>query len=283
MAYIYRKLFYFILLVVVMGATYGCNIINPSEPIPTYVRIDSFEFTGSGLTDIKCITVFYNGNNIGSFDLPAVIPVVTSGNGGTLQVAPGIIVNGRNERPATYPFYKMAFLSLPEKPGEIINFIPKTNYYDSVVITKISDFNSGITQFSKASGTTSLRVVTDPSLVLEGTGSGAVYLNSSADSSIDSTIKSFPIKQGYSFLEFDYKTTTPFTVGVKANLGTLYSSNINYLAGVLPNNKWQKFYLNLSGFTTNYPADSYHFFIKAALQDQTNGVLLIDNIKLVTF
>jgi hypothetical protein len=266
-----------------MATGFGCNIINPSEPVPTYVRIDSFEFTGSGLTDIKCVIAYYNGNNIGTFDLPAVIPVVTSGNGGTLQVVPGILVNGRNERPAAYPFYKMAFLTLPEKPGEIINYTPKTSYYDSVVFTKISDFNSGITQFSKASGTTSLRVVTDPSLVLEGAGSGAVYLNSAADSSIDSTIKSFPIKQGYAFLEFDYKTTTPFAIAIKANLGSLYSSSVTYLGGVLPNDKWQKFYLNLSGFTTNYPADSYHFFIKAALQDQTSGVLLIDNIKLVTF
>ncbi len=283
MSHFYRKLFYIAYVLFVIATNYSCNIINPSEPIPTYVRIDSFEFTGGGLTDIKCVTVYYNGDNIGSFDLPAVIPVVTSGSGGTLQVAPGILVNGRNERPAPYPFYKMAFLSLPEKPGEIINYTPKTGYYDSVVFTKISDFNSGITQFSKVGGTTTLRVVTDPTLVFEGAGSGAVYLNSAADSSIDSTIKSFPIKQGYSFLEFDYKTTAPFAIAIKANLGSLYSSSTTYLAGVLPNNKWQKFYLNLSGFTTNYPADTYHFFIKAALQDQTSGVLLIDNIKLVTF
>ena len=266
-----------------MAATDSCNVINPSEPVPTYVRIDSFEFTGGGLTDIKCVTVYYNGDNIGSFDLPAVIPVLTSGSNGTLQVAPGILVNGRNERPAAYPFYKMASMTLPEKPGQIINYVPKTSYYDTVKITKISDFNSGITQFSKHGGTTTIRVVTDPSLVFEGAGSGAVYLTSAADSSIDSTIKSFPIKQGYSFLEFDYKTTTPFAIAIKANLGSLYSSSITYLGGVLPNDKWQKFYLNLSGFTTNYPADSYHFFIKAALQDQTSGVLLIDNIKLVTF
>ncbi|GAA4467268.1 hypothetical protein GCM10023093_22810 [Nemorincola caseinilytica] len=279
----YRRSVYILLIAFVISASWGCNIINPQEKIPTYIHIDSFVLDGGKLHDINNVTVYYDGRSVGSFDLPCTIPVITTGPTGKLELAPGILVNGRNDRPLTYPFYKMAISTLNEQPGKIVYLTPSTSYYDSVKVTVISDFEAGITKFAKWGGTTSLVAVTADSLKLEGTASGAVFLNTFSDSSIDSTIHAFPIRTGAAFIEFDYRSSTPFAIGLQAKLGTTYTSGIAYMAGIYPSDGWHKFYLNVTGFVSQYPADSYNMYIKAALDGRTSGRLLIDNIKLVTF
>lgn len=280
---VYGRLKYISFIFLGLSFSWGCNVINPKEDIPTYIRVDSFSFEGGKLHDIKCVTVTYNGDEIGTFDLPATVPVITSGTTGDLQLAPGILVNGRNERPIAYPFYKNHRETLTSAPGKIVTIAAKTGYFDSIKVYTISDFEAGLTKFSKWAGTTYLQTTNDPNLRYEGTGSGIVTLASTADSSADSTTNTFSIKQGIAFIEFDYKTTTPFSVGLQAVLGGVISTSPTYLAGISPNSKWQKFYFNVSGFTNQYPADGYNMFIKAALREQTNGMLLIDNIKLLTF
>ena len=281
---LYSRLLLLTSVSIALFVLWGCNAINPKEKIPTYVHIDSFIFEGNTSHEIKHIWVYYNNNPVGAFDLPATIPIITSGATGSLEIAPGISINGRNERPLTYPFYKIDVSTLNEQPGKIVYYTPKTKYFDSVKFRTISEFEAGITKFSRWGGTTNIIGVTADSLTYEGTGSGAVFLVSAADSSIDSTTTPFVIKPGAAFIEFDYNTTVPFILGIQANLGSLYSSNINYLAGVLPNTGWKKFYLNLSGFVNQYPADNYHLYIKTSMPaGQTNGRMLIDNVKLVTF
>ncbi len=286
MSYIYKKCTLLLVLAVASICYCGCNVINPAEEIPTYVHVDSFEFEGNQLQDIQAIWVYYNNNPIGAFDLPATVPIITSGTG-ELQITPAIMVNGRNERPSVYPFFKPHISTLEEHPGETITILPKTRYYDSVKIKVISEFEAGSTKFSKWDGTTSLYVVTADSLRYEGTGTGAVYLNSANDFSIDSSSNAFAIPDGIAFIELTYKSSIPFVLGMGSNLKNLYSSGPQYLAGVNPaNDKWHKFYLNLTAFISNgsYNGDDYNMYLKTMLETgQENGRLLIDNIKLVTF
>jgi len=281
---LYSRLLLLTSLSIALFVLWGCNTINPKENIPTYVHIDSFIFEGNTSHDIKHVWVYYNNNPVGAFDLPATIPIITNGATGSLQIAPGISINGRNERPITYPFYKIDVSTLEEQPGKIKYYTPRTKYFDSVKFYTISEFEAGITNFSRWGGTTNIIGITTDSLTFEGSGSGAVFLASAADSSIDSTTTAFRVTPGAAFIEFDYNTTVPLILGMQANLGSLYSSSINYLAGVLPNTGWKKFYLNVTGFISQYPADNYHLYIKTYMPaGQTNGRMLIDNVKLVTF
>ena len=125
---------------------------------------------------------------------------------------------------------------------------------------------------------------TADSLRFEGTGSGVVYLNSAADSSIDSNTVAFQIPNGASFIEFDYKSSVPFTLGMQGYLTSGFASSIEYLAGVNPNNQWQKFYLNTTAFVSRHAGGNYYLYIKTSVPaGQTSGRLLIDNVKLITF
>ncbi|MCF8448300.1 MAG: hypothetical protein K9G49_00400 [Taibaiella sp.] len=281
MSNIYLRFIYTSILLSLLVSFEGCNIINPAEKTPTYIRIDSFSFEGNQSHKITNVWVYYNNNPVGAFDLPATIPILASGNG-SVQFAPGIPINGRNERPVAYPFYTIDTLSLADQPGKIIYHTPKTGYFDSAKINFISQFESGITKFSNKAGTTSLMAVNADSLVFNGSGTGAVYLNAVDDYSLDSTSAGFSINTGASFIEFDYKSTIPFELSMRASIGTLYA--YKDITGVNPSSTWQKFYMNVTSTVSEYPGGTYHLFIKTKLlSGQTSGRLLIDNIKLVTF
>lgn len=260
-----------------------CNIINPKEKVPTYVRIDSFSFETPDLYDIRYAWVYYNNNPIGAFDLPATVPVMASGTG-EIKVLPGIPINGRGERPVAYPFYKGYSTTLTESPGQIVTLSPTTRYFDSTKFSVISEFEAGITKFSKVSGTTTIISVSDPSLVFQGTGTGAVFLNSASDSTVDSTRSSFKVGLSAAFIEFDYKSSVNAVFGMKGVLGGVVTTDVEAIAGVLPNTKWSKFYLNITSFVNKYQGGDYYLFIKTNVPaGQKDGQLLIDNIKLVTF
>ena len=67
----------------------GCEIINPKEDTPSYLKINSIplntrksasETYGSNSNNIVDAWVFANGKLIGSFELPATIPILAEGN-----------------------------------------------------------------------------------------------------------------------------------------------------------------------------------------------------------
>jgi len=280
---IYSKIVVAFLLLFTVLCQCGCTIINPTEKTPTYVHIDSFAFQGTDLHDIRYAWVYYNNNPVGAFDLPATVPIIMSGPG-NVQVAPGISIDGRAERPVAYPFFKIYSTTLAEQPGKIINLLPTTGYYDSVKFSVISQFEAGITKFAKCGGTTGMVAVSADSLKFEGTGSGAVFLNSPSDSSIDSTRVPFTVPLGAAFIEFDYKTSVNFAVGIRGTLANSVVTDVDYKAGVLPNTSWRRFYVNITSFVSTYQGGNYYLYIKTSMPSgQTSGRLLIDNIKLVTF
>lgn len=282
----------------------GCNIINPHEPTPTYIHIDSFAFEqNTNITvlrpdgtpssylptlshQITSAWVYYNGSRIGIFDLPATFPVIATGSG-QLWVVPAVAIDGRNNNVSVYPFYAPDTSTLIAQPGKVVNYTPKTKFYSGVTVTTI-DYFKGKVSFDLARGNRYMKYVTDDSLVFEGDGvtdgSGEIQLLAVGDSSVDSSSHFFPINDGVAVIEFNYKSTVPFYVGLQANLSATISSSPYYLTGINPSAEWQKFYLIVNGFTAQAQANSYNFYIKAVLADgQTSGRLLIDNIQLVTF
>jgi len=278
-----RRLF----LLAILGGTITlmnrCKIIDPKEKVPTFVHIDSFRFETSDLHDIRYAWVYYNNNPIGAFDLPATVPVMASGSG-EIKVLPGVPINGRGERPVAYPFYKGYTYTLNEAPGQIVNLSPSTRYFDSTKFLVISEFEAGITKFAKVAGTTTIVSSSDPSIVFEGTGTGAVFLNSPTDSTVDSTRNSFKVGLSAAFIEFDYKSSVNAVFGMKGVLGGVVTTDVEAIAGVLPNTSWSKFYLNVTSFVNKYQGGDYYLFIKTNVPaGQANGQLLIDNIKLVSF
>ncbi len=290
---IYTQLRYIVFLFCCGLFWQGCNIINPKEQDPTYIHIDSFNFVpNTAITEpltlshkITCVWVSYNGQSIGVFDLPATFPVVAKGTG-VLNVSPGVVIDGLNDLLGINPFYEPDTFTFAAQPGKIINHIATTRYYSKVKVQKIADFETLQTNFRLDYGNIPMTTVSADSLVFEGHGSGSIYLtNPGVDSSIDSTQYNFTITPGSAaFIEFDYKSTIPFYVGLQSNLGSNVSSSPYYLAGIFPSAGWQKFYLSVQDYAAQFTGFSYNLYIKTSLPaGASSGRVLIDNVQLITY
>lgn len=288
MKHIYTKAIYLVL----FGCVFfwqGCNVINPPEQTPTYIHVDSFAFHYTGVTgstlshQITQVWAYYNNNLIGAFDLPATFPIRTNGNdSGTLELEPGIAIDGLNNFLGVYPFYSLYSTRMKPEPGKTINYLPTTGLYPYTKVYIISNFE-GPTQFQLWGGNIPMTIVHGDSIVFEGNGTGSIVLTNPGDSSVDSSITAFAIPAGAAFIEFDYKSDLQFYVGLQANLSSYIYSTPYYLAGIQPSDHWQKFYLSVADFAGQYKGTTYNLYIKTSLSyGITHGRLLLDNIQLVT-
>ena len=284
----------YILLLLVTGCiVHGCNVINPAEPTPTYIHIDSFEWDNAvpdhGLShthQISTVWVYYNNNPVGEFDLPVTFPVITSGSTpGQLSFYPGINVSGQNNFLTKYPFYQPdTSLRLTPQPGKTINYTPKTSYYSNVTDIVLSDFQFTSNLNPASTGYPPFQLISDP-----GMGKcGWVHLNKAINDTFfeDTCLTQFPINylgNTPTYIEISYKSTVPIFLGMKSG----YQNTIffgEYLNAIAPSATWKKFYFAISDFAAQYKGDEYKFFLKAGLDPGVDsGDVYLANIQLVHF
>lgn len=270
-----------ILVLSVLFAAGGCNIINPVEPTPTYVHIDSFSYINSTTTygnthKITSVWATFNGKSLGAYTLPADIPVLASEKG-ELFVAPGVDQSGLTGYKLLYPYYQSDSLQLSPNPGRTVNFAPETGYFPSITPVWGETFDGG-NNFIRVEGDTNMAVTSDPSLRLTG-NSGYVYLKApqSTASFLATTPARFTATQAY--LELDYRCTMPFQVGLFSE----QQQQGSYILTLYPKDTWDKLYISLEAFiSTYYSTTGYRVQIRADLPGgQANGYLLLDNVKIV--
>lgn len=275
------------LAVVVCALVQGCNIVNPAEQIPTFIHIDSFTFIDNpdpskppaGMHKIGSVWVYYNNNPVGQFDLPADVPVLATGYG-QLQLAAGITQNGLESYQSLYPFYQRDTSSFEAVPGKTINYTPKTQY-SYALFPWTDNFDNGSSSFTPidANGANMIPVP-------YGSSTGAKYGNITLTHEGDSTEvisqKSFKKPSTTTFCELEYKSDVPIYMGL---LGATSTATIGpyYIIGLKENADWQKIYINLATFISNYPADNYFVVFKAVVPaGKQSGNVSLDNLKIVT-
>lgn len=279
----------------------GCNIINPVGPVPTYIHIDSFTFQNNPALNlptthaISNVWVYYNDNPIGEFDLPCTIPIIATGSQ-QVQLFPGVIVNGLNSLTGIYPFYTADTFTLRAQPGKTINVAPVTMYNTTVGygqgVQWISKFLVP-TDFKWVAGTLPAIPMKDypstpanDSLILgDGSSSGSIQFTAPGDSAVyessDTVVIASTVQDAY--IEFDYKSSLPFYVGLSSNLNAALGSSAYYLGGFYPSATWQHVYLTVDGFVSQYPGSSYNFFVKTTMPaGQGYGRLLLAHIHCLT-
>jgi len=292
--------FKFILIVCCLPLLFAsCNIINPSEPVPTYIHIDSFSFSntepgrvGSSSHAITSVWVAYKGTTVGVYDLPATIPILASGSGG-LSLSPAVTLNGMNNFVSVYPFYFIDTSTLVAAPGKTIRVSPSTHYYPAVADTfsYIESFESGNAFDTTLTSINNVRILRtiSPDSVFEGHGSGRIALNTTADtseSSFTSLTPGITLDAGPTFCEFNYKGSLNLAIGIEPIIGGIpMASQRIYMYLFSPTNNWTKIYVSLANYISQFGgAGQYMLYFKATVPDgQSNGYVLLDNVKVVTY
>lgn len=278
----------FILSILGFGA---CNIVNPSEQIPTYIIIDSVslpptlpEKHGSVSHKITDVWVYYNLQLLGAFELPAKVPIYANGRG-QIQVVAGIWDNGLSGTRARYPFYTIDTFSFDASPTQNIYHIP-TFYYrtaDQPVIRYfVENFEQG-NSFLRLFGDTTIVRTDNPADVFEGNWSGKIELSTSHPTGECITSQAFSLPPNRdAYLEMNYKSDVPFDIrtDIEYNGGNIKSDVMSFR----DRTQWTKVYVRLGGFSSTYQNGKFKFFIKTKLGDgMTNAKLLMDNFKIIYF
>lgn len=261
----------------------SCNIVNPAEPVPTYVHIDSFAFQptptlGTSSHKITSVWVYFEGKTIGAFPLPCNIPIITS-KPGQLMVRPGVTVDGVSDIQTPYFEYLKDTSTIQAKPGETINYLPTTGYVDDSLLNLVNqDFESG-NPFQKMDGDSGILVTSFPSNVFEGTYSGILTLDS-LEYSVNLLQTGFYAKYN-PFVELNYKNTVPFTVGLQTtnNNG---QTVVQYLAGFNPKTEWNKVYISIIDFVNQFQNREYRLVIRAVNTTDKQVYVALDNIKIIS-
>ena len=269
----------------------ACNMVNPTESIPTYIKIDSVQLIstdplihGSVSHKITDVWVYYNRQLLGAFQLPAKVPVLSTVRG-ELQIVAGIWENGLSGMRAKYPFYSLDTFSFNPSPAGIIDHIPTFNYRtaDSLSTVYLNyDFEQG-NSFGPLYGDTTFIKTNTPEDVFEGNWSDKLELSDTTKFGQSATVIDYTLPNDkMCYLELNYKNDVPFELKAEVN----QSSNVFNvkLIGVNTSDKWGKIYVNFGTIAASYPNATFKFVIEATLPaGRTYGKVLIDNFKIIHF
>lgn len=265
----------------------ACDIVNPEEALPAYLKIERFEFSttpeqGTLSEQITDVWVFVNDLSLGVYELPATIPSLEVGNQ-NVTIFPVIRENGVRSTPLIYPFYNRFETTIDLTIGETTTIQPTTTYVSNAIFELVEDFNS--TGHLLSGGDANAVKVVD--------GKGQILLGEKEVIEFTSTrtFIDLPTNNGLPvFLEFDYKTDVEFEVGL-VGLDPSPTNPINatvYNVVLCPINRWNKIYVNLQEELAASQLPGYKLAFRASIKDTGCGnvtneapAVLIDNIKFI--
>jgi len=285
------RYFYFFILILILFPS--CEVINPDEDVPSNINISSFDFKadvgqGSSLAEISDSWVYVSGELIGAFEMPTIIPVLTSGVQ-TIEIRPGVLLNGIAGTRTINPFFTTYKLEHNFESGKTEVIEPKSTYVDGVVFPWNNrgeeDFEEGGISIDSVPGSPTKMVKTTED-VFEGEYSGMVSLDMQHKKYIGQSKNVFnlPKSGAYVVMEINVKNvTTPLNIGMYVNLNTGQVKDVPHIT-INPTSDWKKLYINFTELVSYYNnAIGYRVYFKAELGDNTSSTIYVDNIKIMHF
>ena len=272
----------------------GCAKTSIDE-IPSYIAIDSISLNVTSIQGTAshkiCDAWIYTDNElIGAFELPLQVPALKSGPA-NLSIFAGIKLNGINELRVPYPFYTQINKSVELEREKITDLgHMKFSYASATKFAWQEQFEfANYSIDSTARSEVNLVRTALPELATVFPGENNKYAAKVVIPS-DSLVfecashDSFKLPtDGTSvFLELNYKSNNPFTVGLFLNG---YVTSQRSVLVVNPSGDWNKIYINLTPtLASNNDVTNFKVFF-TAMKNTTDpkAEIFFDNIKLLHF
>jgi hypothetical protein len=237
---------------------------------------------GSSSSRITDAWVFYDNEYLGTFPLPATIPLIGDGVH-SVSVRAGIIENGISATRAAYPKFNSYSTDIDLTAGQTQPVMPAVTYGTNVTFAQIEDFDdASLSMVTNGNGNTELRITPPGDLNAFENNSAWVALNDTDDVFEANSSSGFSLPLDVpSYLELDYKSEEDFSVGVFITTSTQVQKT--QLLSIRKTATWKKIYISLSdlgGVTTD--GIVYTVYIrceKTAALSTAN--LYFDNLKVV--
>jgi hypothetical protein len=267
----------------------ACDVINPTEPIPSYLSIDKFNVStdyatqGSNSEAISDVWVFVNDNLVGGYELPARIPILNQG-AVNLKLKAGIKNSGAANLRREYPFYTLyENTSLELFADSVIHVEPTIGYYQALTFPFKEDFEGSSYGISADAASTPLFVTNTSNECIEGNGTLKMSVtDNEVFRATTSNVFILPKGGAEVYLEMDYIGTGYIEVRMIANQisGAPIESSVIVL---YPSTVKKKIYLDVGPIVSSETtAPSFRLVFMAYNQSgQTSSVNYIDNLKLI--
>jgi hypothetical protein len=253
---------------------------------------------GDNNDDIVDAWVFVDGQEVGTFELPATIPVLHSGSS-VVTVLAGIKKNGLNSDRVVYPFYEAYEVTMELIPSEVDTLRPIVNYREGVTFPWLENFeDNSISLTGSGSGTTSdtFKITEDPEDVYNYDGinnsrSGETFIGNGFQKWENSSVDQFDLPRiGQDiYLEINFKCNTEFVAGIYPINSSIVTGVpiVNFFSTVDDDGdmQWKKAYISLKEDVNNpefQNAEFKVFFFTQSSQGSSTK-LFLDNIKLIHF
>ncbi len=284
------NLLYLLLLTGLVLSLVSCD---KEEPIPAYLYIPSFEVEaqadfGTSSSKITEAWVYANGNLLGAYPIPAMVPILEEG-ATDVQIFPGIHENGILDRPFLYSFYEPIKINPDLKRGHI-DTIPLITMYKSSEDIELAlhiDFEIGNLLSEDIDGDT-LTFTTLTNDGFEGRGVRLFVQDTLSNLSVGNThLFYLPSNGSQVFIEMNYHNDIPFTVWMRGHKSDL-SGDIQLISQLNIKKEWNKIYIPLTEFLNANKWIDYQLVFNVSLTNEQieageSGEVILDNIKILKF
>ncbi len=266
------------------------------EPIPAYIHISEADLStdyptqGTNSEKITDVWMFVNDQQIGVFELPVSVPILTTGET-KISLQAGIFGNGQSHNRLRYPFYAFWNREIDLQSEEIDTIRPTFQYDNSLTeFVLLNDFESSDNFENKQSEPEFAQafINTNAEEVFEGNRSACVVMTPDQPYFQYGSISPYKIPGGddQTFVEVNYNIEQPCLVYVQS-IGGLSNSLFEVILNLLPTDGWNKIYIDLSRyFPVSEETDGIQFGFLGELSDSLinanqSAQFCFDNIKLL--
>jgi hypothetical protein len=271
--------------------------------IPAYIYIEKvnfyvtdFNIQGTASFKIPDIWVTVNGKSIGTYQLPALIPVIASGNTELIFEA-GIKLNGWSDWRSNHPIFEFHKENINLTKGKIDTVFPKFTYENYVKFALIEDFDNPGLNFYSIEGSAKLEITDDPNLLFHYPNEPNKY-SGIIELPFSDTIYFFEIKSkelklnSNTAMDCLVELNCRFDANVEIGMYCYFSNSsirtqrisIANIVGKSNNTEWNKIYANLEQerlAALSKGMTHFEIYMRCGIPKYSTARFLFDNIKVV--
>lgn len=285
-----RKTIYYIVALSLTLAFSSCEGLKEQDLDPFYLELNEIQVKttssqGAPTHKIRDAWVLTQDRELGPFELPVTIPVLSDAETTEFMIFPGIRDNGQSGVPIIYPFIKPHEFTITANSGEVYNEPLVFEYFDNVIFEFVEDFGGShvFTNDTDIYSGSELTVVPDE--INPENDVARMYVNQDNPVCEVITASNFsPVNfSGSVYLEIDYKSEVPLVIGIQKNIfGNLQNE---YIIILKQTDDYNKLYLDMSSYLADPDIGQFSLILNVDMAglDIEEGEVFVDNVKLIHF
>jgi hypothetical protein len=245
---------------------------------PSGINLQTTAVQGSGSHKISDLWLYVDGQYQGCYPVGKLLPVPNEGRPVTIHMFAGIKNNGISTTRVPWRLYDIFRLDTTVESGRTVSIPVTFRYSPATTFTWVENCEGEPSLGIRKSSKSDADLIFPASQSFEGKSVGMVLTPQDVIGQMESAAEfGLPRFSLDVYLELNYKSNSPFVVGV------IDSDGLERAALVInPQEEWNKIYVQLASVISVEPASPrFKIYLRMDNHEQKNLELFVDNLKLV--